>query len=434
MNDNPHFDLESAVDSIREAIDFVNRRIINRTDVIDQIFCALLTREHALLQSRTGAAKSLLVMQVFNMFEGAKTFKVQASKEQQPDTYFGGLDIEELKKGRIFHNTSDSLVDSEFGFIDEIFDANDYTLRSLLSTLNERALILGAQQVPAKTHSVIAATNYLRVSEVTEAVLDRFMYKSLFVPEKVPYVQFQISRRYIEHRGKASQPKRKIPYSILHTMSRIIKGEHPEMSVFVPLEVIYFANLVVRHYEVQRNRFLKDQPQDQSRGRDFYISPRTQARAMDLLRVSALLHGREAVILEDVSKLWYLFTVVGIQEQKEMFQKSYNTIFKQNDASGAFEQANKLLNFQEFLEMLKNNKTLLDEPITQLETNPIKRSLVEWAKETLGMTQHTKEENRRILEGYLKSIQPVTEELHELKLQQEKDIFELFNQASRIWN
>ena len=58
------------------------------------------------------------------------------------------------------------------------------------------------------------------------------------------------------------------------------------MSVFVPLEVIYFANLVVRHYEVQRNRFLKDQPQDQSRGRDFYISPRTQARAMDLLRAT----------------------------------------------------------------------------------------------------------------------------------------------------
>src|SRR5438270_12985604 len=122
--------------------------------------------------------------QIFNMFQGARLFKVQASKEQQPDTYFGGINIEELKKGRIFHNTEGSLVESEFGFIDEIFDANDYTLRALLSLLNERELIRGVQRMHSSVHTVIAATNYLRLSEITEALLDRFLFKALIHPDK----------------------------------------------------------------------------------------------------------------------------------------------------------------------------------------------------------------------------------------------------------
>ena len=154
------FHLEQVNAQFRSAIGFVNRRIINRTEVIDQIFSAMLMREHALIQSWTGAAKSLLAQQIFNMFDGARIFQVQASKEQQPDTYFGGLDIEELKKGRIMHNTADSLVESEFGFIDEIFDANDYTLRALLTTLNERdkatiIMVTHDENMAKRTHRLI---------------------------------------------------------------------------------------------------------------------------------------------------------------------------------------------------------------------------------------------------------------------------------------
>ena len=86
----PTFNSQQTILDLQDAIEFVNRRVINRADVVEQIFCALLTGEHALIQSRTGVGKSLLTEQVFMMFRGARYFKVQASKEQQPDTYFGG--------------------------------------------------------------------------------------------------------------------------------------------------------------------------------------------------------------------------------------------------------------------------------------------------------------------------------------------------------
>jgi MoxR-like ATPase len=428
-----NFHLQEALDLFRESIEFVNRRIINRTAVIDQIFAALLMQEHALVQSRTGAAKSLLINQIFAIFEGAAVFKVQASKEQQPDTYFGALDIEELKKGRIVHNTQDSLVESEFGFIDEIFDANDYTLRALLTTLNERALILGAQYVPAKVHTVIAATNYLRVSEITEALLDRFIFKALFIPAKEPYTQYQIAQRYLLHHGRPTPPDRKIPYDLLKNVSDIILGEHEEYSIHIPLHVMFFANSVVRYYETQRNRLIRERPHDHPHLKDFYISPRTYARGMDMLRVLAFLQGRMTVLPEDVAKLWYLYTTVGMREEEELFTKCYTTMYKQLTSARAFEQIQKILEFQEFIEMLKSDRSLLLRPITAIECSPMKRSLREWVRETLGISNASAEHNRRVLEAYHKSFEPVTEEIAEFKKRQERDIFELFNPTPHIW-
>lgn len=424
---------EQIIEDLRTAIEFVERRVINRTDVIEQIICALLTREHALIQSRTGAGKSLLAGQIFAMFEGAHVFKVQASKEQQPDTYFGGLDLEELKRGRLIHNIEGSLVDSEFGFIDEIFDANDYTLRALLTALNERALSRGVQHVMAKIHSVIAATNYLRVSEVTEAVLDRFLYKSLIFPDKVPLVQYQISQTYLEHGGNAIYPKKRFPYSTLLTVTRIIKGEDEKMQIAIAPEIIFFANLVIRYYEMQRNRLIHEKPHEHAQQKDYYISPRTQTKALDLLRAVAFLQGRDHVVKEDVKKLWYLFCTVGIAEQKALFKKSYETLLHQYDASKGLEKLKSLLDLQELLDKLNANPSLLKKPITEIEDIVVKRSLVEWAKETLGITDANAEHNRRMLEGYLKSIIPVTEEIKELKQRQEAEVKELFQPIEHIW-
>ncbi|MDX9758294.1 MAG: AAA family ATPase [Bacteroidota bacterium] len=417
----------------RDAIDYVNRRIINRAEVIDQIFAAMLMREHALIQSRTGAAKSLLAQQIFRMFDGAHVFQVQASKEQQPDTYFGGLDIEQLKAGRIMHNTANSLVESEFGFIDEIFDANDYTLRALLTTLNERALVLGVQYVPAKVHSVIAATNYLRVSEITEALLDRFVFKALFIPAKEPYTQYQIAQRYLEHHGQATMPEQRIPYGVLKRTSDIIRGLDAEHEIRIPLHVIFFANSVVRYYEMQRNRLIKERPHEHPHLKDYYISPRTYVRAMDMLRVIAFLRGRMDVIAEDVEKLWFLYTVVGIRDQKELFLKCYDTIHKQMTSARAFEQIDRLLEFQEFIEHLKQHPELLRRPITEIEGQPLRRTLIEWAKETLGITNATEEHNRRLLESYHKSFEPLNEEIADFLTSTDRDIQALFHSAAHIW-
>ncbi|MCP4714631.1 MAG: MoxR family ATPase, partial [Deltaproteobacteria bacterium] len=146
--------------SINESIIFVSKKVIGRRDMIKQAFLALMTGEHQLLISRTGMAKSLLARQIFACFDNAQLFEKQLTKDTMPENLFGAYDIEAMKKGKMIHNVEGSLVLSHFAFLDEIFDANDMLLRSLLSVLNEKQLVNGEQIVYSTLHSAIAAANY----------------------------------------------------------------------------------------------------------------------------------------------------------------------------------------------------------------------------------------------------------------------------------
>lgn len=397
---------------LREAAAFIGQRVINREEIIEQAFCALLTAEHLLLQSRTGVGKSLLAEQIFGMFEGAHLFRVQASKEQQPDTYFGGLDLEALKSGRIEHNVEGSLVTSHFGFIDEIFDANDFTLRALLSLLNERRLIRGVQNVPSRLHTVIAATNYLRVSEVTEALLDRFLFKAVILPDKDPFIQYKISQRYLVHGGKPAAAPKRISLSRLQHMHAIIAGNSDE-SIRVTSEILYFTNVVIRHFEFLKNRTLHDKVREQGT-QDFYISPRTQAKSLDLLRALALLKGRSEVLHEDVSRLYFIFATVGLPDDIALFKKAYQTVYNSLTASRGFDQVTVLLEFTEMLEDLRERPSILLEPLHRFADSPVRRTFMEWVKERFSGEQPV-DQNKKLLEQFLTDFIPVCDEVRELK-------------------
>jgi len=410
---------------------FVNRRAINRGEVVKRIFCALLTREHVLLQARTGVGKSLLANQVFELFEGANLFQVQASKEQQPDTYFGALDLDELKKGRIIHNTEGSLVESEFAFIDEIFDANDYTLRALLTLLNERRLVRGVQNVPAKIHTVVAAANYARITQVTEALLDRFLYKAVIEPDRDPFFMYRISQQFVLHRGKTAVPDARISLTMLKRLSSIVRGEAEDVVVSVPMPTLFFANLVLRHYESLYRQY--NRQRGAAAGQvDFYISPRTQAKALDALRAIAIMNGRLEVLPEDVGKLHIMVTTAGLRDEYDLFKKAYGSLRKHYDASHAFEQLARLLELQDVLDRVTDDPALLEQPIDQVASAHVKRTLREWAKEKLGLGETGPEHNRRLLIAYLDGMNPLTDEIRSLKLRLREEVLHLYDD-DELW-
>ena len=424
------FSLEEIALTIKQAQEFVARRVINREEVIEQAFCAFLTGEHLLLQSRTGAGKSLLAEQLFACIEGARTFRVQASKEQQPDTYFGGLDIEKLKTGKIFHNTEGSLVESEFGFIDEIFDANDFTLRALLSLLNERRLIRGVQNVEANIHTVIAATNYLRISEVTEAILDRFLFKAIILPDKDPLIQFKIGVQYSQHSNRIIAPTKKIPYNHLYRLKRMINGLDSTYEFRISAEMLYFTNLVIRHYEFARNRGLREKFKGHQSNEysDFYISPRTQAKALDLLRALAFLDGRTLADSQDVRKLSLIFATAGLPEETHLFDKSFTAVFNSLNAGNGFEQIRTLIAYESLLEQIEKDPFILQQPLDKtLSNSQLRRSLLDWIKDALQI-DHTVQHNKKVLESFLKNLIPVCDEIRELKNSLEKETTKIFQQ------
>ena len=305
--------LQSISNLINECMIYINKQVLGRKDIVRQTFLALMTGEHQLIISRTGMAKSLLARQIFACFDGATVFEKQLTKDTMPENLFGAYDIEAMKKGKMIHNVEGSLVLSHFAFLDEIFDANDMLLRALLSVLNEKQLVNGEQMVSSTLHSAIGAANYIRITEVLEAVLDRFLYKS-FIPEnKDLYFQFSIDQIYMEHFGKVAAPERRLTLGELSFVKKLVQSKQLE----IPGYVLFLKNYILKKYIEETRAVVSDR-------KDYTISDRKSAKTQDTMRAWAILDGRTEVTEKDLDSLYYVVCTLGREEEKTRFDKILN--------------------------------------------------------------------------------------------------------------
>ena len=300
--------------AITKAIEFISSQILGREQIIRQSFFALMTGEHQLLVSRTGMAKSMLARQIFACFDGAVIFEKQLTKDTMPDNLFGAYDIEAMKRGKMIHNVEGSLVLAHFAFLDEIFDANDMLLRSLLSLLNEKQLVNGEQIIHSPLQSVIAAANYIRVTEILEAVLDRFLYKSYIPENKNLYFQHSIDTVYQKNFGTIQMPEQKIGLNDFTLVKGLIKSR----AIDIPSYILLLKNHILRQYIDETREQAPDK-------RNFTISDRTTAKSQDLLRASAILDGRPQANEADLDNLHYMISTLGKDEEKARFIKISST-------------------------------------------------------------------------------------------------------------
>ena len=305
--------IESLSASVNECIRFVSKHVLGREEVIRQSFMALITGEHQLLISRTGMAKSLLARQIFACFEGAQIFEKQLTKDTMPENLFGAYDIEAMKKGKMIHNVEGSLVLSHFAFLDEIFDANDMLLRSLLSLLNEKQLVNGEQIVSSTLHSAIGAANYIRITEVLEAVIDRFLYKSYIPENKDLYFQYSIDHIYQNHFGKIVVPDTRITLGELTFLKNLVQSRQIE----IPGYVLFLKNYILKKYIEETRNMVSDQ-------QNFTISDRKSVKTQDTLRAAAVLAGRPTVEEQDLQYLMFAVCTLGRTEETARFAKILN--------------------------------------------------------------------------------------------------------------
>ena len=327
--------------------------VINREEIIKQAFFAILTGEHVLLLSRTGMAKSFLANSIFNTFSGMRIFSAQASKDQTPDNYFGPYNIEEFKKGRIKHNVMGSIIEAKLVFLDEFFDASDVVLRSLLSVLNERKFINGQEQIDAAVHTAIATANYMRMNEVTEAVLDRFTYKAIIPESSNTYYQLLIDKVYSDTMGNPEFSGKKIHFDQIIYLNGIIKNKNKDLRIEIPDTVYYMKNIIV-------NRFVGEMRKHDPK---FFISPRKLAKLSDFIRANALLNNRLEVRLDDLADmhlaLCTLNSYVSVKTKDKSERDLYLDVYRQTmthfNVTGGIQQIEFLLNARSVLQDLRKN-------------------------------------------------------------------------------
>ncbi len=289
-------ELLEAIERVRALFSSVKRRFVERESVIDQIKHAMLLREHILINGPSGAAKSMLIRAITKAITNARLWSMDLTRFTTNSQVFGGYDARQLREtGHSIHLTEFSAADAHFIQLGEFFDAPPPTLRTLLGLLNERRIRNGPQLIEPPLLTAIGDTNF-SMEMLTEksqqqlaAVVDRFLFR-----EEVDYVVEPANRRQMLAMSLDPRVQDKLPQVSLDDIvmiSGVVKG----MNLMLDPYIIDAYEEMTRRYSALR----------QEKG-GLRVSDRRYVRGAQIMEVSALLHGRQAVTFEDLAITRYV--------------------------------------------------------------------------------------------------------------------------------
>ncbi|MGD8450570.1 MAG: MoxR family ATPase [Phycisphaerae bacterium] len=155
------------------------RHIVGQTEVVEQMFAAILTRGHCLLVGVPGLAKTLMVSTLARIT--SLVFKrIQFTPDLMPSDITGTNVIDELPDGRREFRFVPGPVFANIVLADEINRTPPKTQAALLQSMQEREVTSGSQTYPLPNPFFVIATQNPIEQEGTyplpEAQLDRFMF------------------------------------------------------------------------------------------------------------------------------------------------------------------------------------------------------------------------------------------------------------------
>lgn len=153
--------------------------IVGQDEVIQQLFAAIFTRGHCLLEGVPGLAKTLLVSTVAKILDVDFT-RIQFTPDLMPADITGTNVLEEDEKGRRSFRFVQGPVFTNILLADEINRTPPKTQAALLQAMQERQVTVGRETFDLPSPFFTIATQNPIEQEGTyplpEAQLDRFMF------------------------------------------------------------------------------------------------------------------------------------------------------------------------------------------------------------------------------------------------------------------
>lgn len=287
---------------------------IARQIEMKQIMYAMLTREHVLLNGKPGTGKSQLAMNALALVGGAQVFSAHLTKQTTEEYVFGPINIEKLRSGVVEHNIEDSILDADFAFLDEFFDASDVLLRALLGILNEREWKRGAQSVKCPMRTAILTSNYTRDNDLMEAVTDRILFKSTVQPLRIKKERQTVYEDYLdgfEFTVKKPLLKLKDLDDFYHTIQE-------KNAITIPESVLKAYDMLVQEFSNESKK---------------YVSQRTANKMLKIPKARALLQGRKQVIFEDLYDVRLALCEVHVKKEEDYFEAVYEKFVQAEEES-----------------------------------------------------------------------------------------------------
>lgn len=267
--------------------------IVGQDEVIEQLFAAIFTRGHCLLEGVPGLAKTLMVSTLAKVLD-MQFKRIQFTPDLMPSDITGTNVLEEDEQGRRNFRFVEGPVFTNIMLADEINRTPPKTQAALLQAMQEREVTVGRETMELPDPFFTIATQNPIEQEGTyplpEAQLDRFMFNII-----IDYPTLAEEEKIL----MATTRQEKVEVRKVFSSRAILNIQKLVQSVAVSEYVIkYVARLVraTRPRDSEAPEFVKELV-------DWGAGPRAGQNLINGGKAIAAMEGRFSVAIEDVKKI-----------------------------------------------------------------------------------------------------------------------------------
>lgn len=288
---------------IQTLLNELNRGVYEKEPELALSLLAALAGQSILLLGPPGVAKSMVARRLKLAFRDARSFEYLMSRFSTPDEIFGPVSIARLKSSDRYERAVDGyLPTADVVFLDEIWKAGPAIQNTLLTVINEKTYLNGAQPMRLPLKLLIGASNELpQEGEGLEALWDRFIIRvvSGSIQDEALFRRMLLDESTGDESttdpsdslfaSSAGQPVVSEPISA----EEYARWQDEMRRIEVPTTVLEAITLI--------RRALSDvEVEGQDVHRNIYVSDRRWKQIVCLLRASAYVHDRKEVSLNDL--------------------------------------------------------------------------------------------------------------------------------------
>ena len=267
--------------------------IVGQNDVIEQLFAAIFTRGHCLLEGVPGLAKTLMVSTLARILDvGFK--RIQFTPDLMPSDITGTNVLEEDETGKRNFRFVEGPVFTNILLADEINRTPPKTQAALLQAMQEREVSVGRQTYDLPDPFFVIATQNPIEQEGTyplpEAQLDRFMFNI-----KVGYPSADEEEKILTQTTRTE----KVEVRKILSARAIVNLQKLVHSVAVSEYIVkYVARLVraTRPKDETAPQFVKELV-------DWGAGPRAGQNLINGGKALAAMDGRFSVAIDDIKRI-----------------------------------------------------------------------------------------------------------------------------------